>query len=48
MFALGYHLHWGWAEVMALDCAERSAYVQMLHDVLGEQQEQLARARRGG
>lgn len=47
VFALGYHLHWGWAEVMGLDSGERSAYVHLLHDVLGEQQAALERARRG-
>jgi hypothetical protein len=48
VFALGYHLHWGWAEVMGLDCAERVAFVRLLQEVLGEQQQALERARRGG
>lgn len=47
MFALGYHLHWGWEEAMSLECGERAAYVAMLQEVLREQQAALERARRG-
>jgi hypothetical protein len=37
VFALGYHLHWGWAEAMELEIDERRAYVRLLSDVLAEQ-----------
>jgi hypothetical protein len=37
VFALGYHLHWGWAEAMGLEIDERRAYVRLLADVLAEQ-----------
>jgi len=27
---LAYHLHWSWRDVLALEIAERRAYVQLL------------------
>ncbi len=48
MFALGFHLHWGWAEVMGLDSDERAAQLVLLNEALAEQQAALDRARRGG
>jgi hypothetical protein len=45
VFALGYHLHWGWAEAMGLEIDERRAFVRLLADVLAEQQAEAERSR---
>lgn len=44
VFALGYHLHWGWSEAMGLEIDERRAYVRLLADVLAEQKAETERA----
>jgi hypothetical protein len=45
VFALGYHLHWGYAEAMGLEIDERHMYVRLLADVLAEQKAEMERAR---
>ena len=48
VFALGYHLHWGWSDAMGLEIDERRAYVRLLSDVLAEQKAEMDRARNAG
>ena len=45
IFALGYHLQWGYAEAMGLEIDERHEYVRLLAEVLAEQKAEMERAR---
>ncbi|WP_198171222.1 hypothetical protein [Actinoplanes awajinensis] len=42
VFYLAYHLHWSWAEAMAMEVGERRAYVRMLAARIDEENRALA------
>lgn len=47
IFFLAYHLHWSWGDLMALDTAERQAYVRLLVEQIERENARLAEVRRG-
>ena len=46
VFFLAYHLHWGHDEVMDMATDDRWAYVTLLNEQLGQEQEEIERAKR--
>lgn len=47
VFFLAYHLHWPWAEIMALDSTERRAFVKLLSEQIERENAQIKAARKG-
>jgi hypothetical protein len=47
IFYLGYHLHWSYTEVMALDITERHEYIRLLYETLEREHESVKGAARG-
>ena len=46
IFFLAYHLHWSHSELMALDSAERRAFVKLLIEQIERENAEIAAARR--
>jgi hypothetical protein len=46
IFFLAYHLHWSWSEIVALDAAERRAFVALLIEQIERENAQIEAARR--
>ena len=47
IFYMGYHLHWTYTEVMALDITERHEYIRLLYETLEREHESVKGAARG-
>jgi len=47
VFFLAYHLHWSWGELMAMDTAERRAFVSLLVEQIERENSQIESTRRG-
>lgn len=47
VFFLAYHLHWSWSELMAMECDERAAFVDLLVEQIERENARIATARDG-